>query len=48
MIFEGVVGGGWFLGLAELMGHAHKMLLFANWDLHVIENYYRHTSNARN
>ena len=37
-IFEGVVGSCWYLGVAELMGHAHKVLLFANWDLHVIEN----------
>ena len=37
-IFEGGVGSCWYLGVAELMGHAHKVLLFANWDLHVIEN----------
>ena len=28
MIFEGVVGGGWYLGLAELMVHAHKNVAF--------------------
>ena len=36
--FEGLVGSCWYLGVAELMGHAHKVLLLANWDLHVIEN----------
>jgi len=23
-------GGGWYLGVAESMGHAHKMLQFGN------------------
>ena len=40
------VGSGWYLRVAELMGHAYKMLLFANWDLHAIEKLDTMSSNA--
>jgi hypothetical protein len=43
-IFQGGVGD-WYYGVAESVGHAHKMLQFENWSL--IENCYtRNTSNA--
>ena len=38
-------GRGWYLGVAESLGHAYKKLQFVNWKL--IQTYYtRNTSNA--
>ena len=43
---QGFLKWEWYLRVAELMGHAHKMLLLANWDLHGIEKLDRISSNA--